>query len=181
LYLHKPWTYKTSHFKKCYGIMLLSREWKHGLCNISNATKQKKTLNKHQIYYIIKPYLTSAYSKGRSFYRLSNTSPIKHVGLVCSSWIATDVSNTANPVVTSQVTKCPPTLLQTTDSLVQFTDDGIPTDKMTCYADRSATSSTSRDPRTKRCCYDNSNKGLILDHTLANGFNTYRYSVLCNI
>lgn len=140
------------------------------LTDKTNSRIAKRCSSEKILHYFV-------HSKGRSFYRLSETSPIAHPGLQCSSWIASDVSNTANPVVTSEVTKCPPSLLQRTDSLVQFTDAGIPNATMTCYADRSAMSSTSGDPRTKRCCYDNTNNGLILDHVLTNGFNTYRYAV----
>lgn len=113
-----------------------------------------------------------ACSVGRSFYRLSETSPISHPGIQCLNWITSDVADTSNPVVTSEVTQCPPSLLQKTDSLVNYTNAGIPS-SVECYAKRSALSKTSTDPRTMRCCFDTTNKGLILDHVLANGFNTY--------
>lgn len=76
--------------------------------------------------------------------------------------------------MTSEVTQCPPSLLQKTDSLVNYTNAGIPS-SVECYAKRSALSKTSTDPRTMRCCFDTTNKGLILDHVLANGFNTYMW------
>lgn len=76
--------------------------------------------------------------------------------------------------MTSEVTQCPPSLLQKTDSLLQYTKAGIPS-SVECYGKRSALSTTFTDPRTMRCCFDKANKGLILDHVLANGFNTYRW------
>ena len=114
------------------------------------------------------------YRKGQSFYRLSESTPISHPGLECSSWIESDVSSP--PVNSSEVTQCPPSLQQKTDAFVTFTAAGIPS-SLTCYGKRSALSSTSTDPRTVRCCYDNTTQGLIVDHALANGFNTYKYKL----
>ena len=119
------------------------------------------------------------YRKGQSFYRLSESTPISHPGLECSSWIESDVSSTTSPVNSSEVTQCPPNLQQKTDAFVTFTAAGIPS-SLTCYGKRSALSSTSTDPRTVRCCYDNTNQGLIVDHALANGFNTYMYKLHLN-
>ncbi|XP_056001709.1 uncharacterized protein LOC125655815 [Ostrea edulis] len=113
--------------------------------------------------------------KGFSYYRISKSMAPAHPGLQCTTYIKNQKSNQTNPqkaVVTADVSKCPPSLLQTTDSLKEFTSAGIPS-TMTCYAKRSALSSTTRDQRSQRCCYDKGNKGLILDPTLAKGFNTY--------
>lgn len=149
--------------------------------------------NKSKIERIDEVVITSPAIVGRSFYRLSETSPISHPGIQCLNWITSDVADTSNPVVTSEVTQCPPSLLQKTDSLVNYTNAGIPS-SVECYAKRSALSKTSTDPRTMRCCFDTTNKGLILDHVLANGFNTYMrhsgseqdtvqaaYNLCCNI
>ena len=119
------------------------------------------------------------YRKGQSFYRLSESTPISHPGLECSSWIESDVSLTTPPVNSSEVTQCPPNLQQKTDAFVTYTAAGIPS-SLTCYGKRSALSSTSTDPRTVRCCYDNTTQGLIVDHALANGFNTYMYKLHLN-
>ncbi|XP_062578222.1 mucin-like protein [Saccostrea cucullata] len=129
--------------------------------------------NKPKIQRIDDVVISPATNKGRSYYRLTETVPVDHPGLVCSEWITTDSNDNNNPVVSADVHKCPPSLLQKTDTLVQYMDGGIP-NSMTCFATRSAMSSTSSDARTIRCCYDNINKGLVLDHMLANGFNTYR-------
>ncbi|XP_065939071.1 uncharacterized protein [Magallana gigas] len=128
--------------------------------------------NKSKIERIDEVTFTNPTSIGRSFYRLSETSPISHPGIQCLNWITSDDADTSNPVVTSEVTQCPPSLLQKTDSLVQYTKAEIPS-SVECYGKRSALSTTFTDPRTMRCCFDKANKGLILDHVLANGFNTY--------
>lgn len=82
------------------------------------------------------------------------------------------MSNSSFSVMTEDVSKCPPSLLQKTDSLATITAAGIPS-SITCFAKRSALSSTAKDERTPRCCYDKSNKGLITEASLAKGYNTY--------
>jgi hypothetical protein len=81
-------------------------------------------------------------------------------------------NNTLKAVKTADVSRCPPTLSQTTDSIKKFENAKIPS-SMVCYAKRSALSTTAKDQRSQRCCYDKGSKALILDSTLANGFNTY--------
>ncbi|XP_061167956.1 serine-rich adhesin for platelets-like [Saccostrea echinata] len=114
--------------------------------------------------------------KGFAYYRISKSGGFtSHPGLQCSAYIETQRTRQQTPqysVVIADVSKCPPTLLQMTDYFVKFTSAGIPS-TMTCYAKRKALSSTASDQRSQRCCYDNSNKGLITDSALTNGFNTY--------
>jgi hypothetical protein len=119
--------------------------------------------------------------KGFSYYRISKSVVPSHPGLKCTEYIDSEKIKQQNPqksVITDDVSKCPPSLSQTTDSFKIFTIGGIPS-TMTCYAKRSALSSTARDQRTQRCCYDKGTRGLILDSTLANGFNTYMLVYLC--
>lgn len=114
--------------------------------------------------------------KGFSYYKISGSGGISsHPGLQCSTFLTTkrvQLSNALFSVKADEVSKCPPSLLQKTDSLVTFTAAGIPS-SITCFAKRSALSSTAKDERTPRCCYDKSNKGLISEATIAKGFNTY--------
>ena len=116
--------------------------------------------------------------KGFFYYKISGSGGVSsssHPGLVCSTFLSNkknELQNSSFSVKKADVSKCPPSANQLTDSLEPLTTAGIPS-SMTCYAKRSALSSTATDERTPRCCYDNANKGLITDPSIAKGFNIY--------
>ena len=116
--------------------------------------------------------------KGFFYYKISGSGGVSassHPGLVCSTFLTNkknELQNSSFSVKKADVSKCPPSANQLTDSLEPLTTAGIPS-SMTCYAKRSALSSTATDERTPRCCYDNANKGLITDPSIAKGFNIY--------
>nr|XP_022299294.1 uncharacterized protein LOC111108065 [Crassostrea virginica] len=116
--------------------------------------------------------------KGFFYYKISGSGGVSassHPGLVCSTFLTNkknELQNSSFSVKKADVSKCPPSASQLTDSLKELKIAGIPS-SMTCYAKRSALSSTATDERTPRCCYDNANKGLITDPSVAKGFNIY--------
>lgn len=137
----------------------------------STNIKQKKTYQFSDLF-----SFTSWPRKGYFYYKISGSGgPNPHPGLDCSEFLAskvTELKGASFAVKNADVSICPPSANQLTDSLKPFTAAGIPS-SMTCYAKRNALSSTATDERTPRCCYDNANKGLITDPSIANGFNTY--------
>uniref|UniRef100_K1QGK1 Fibrillin-2 n=1 Tax=Magallana gigas TaxID=29159 RepID=K1QGK1_MAGGI len=154
-----------------------AEEYPQSYLNLISSPQDKSKIEK--IDEVIPTGLTGDVSwkrKGFSYYKISGSGGISsHPGLQCSSFLTTKRSQLSNPlfsVKTDEVSKCPPSLLQKTDSLVAFSAAGIPS-SIICFGKRSALSSTAKDERTPRCCYDRSNKGLIMEATIAKGFNTY--------